>query len=316
VAIGNPFGLSHSLAVGLVSAIGRTSLGIGGYKNFIQTDAAINPGNAGGPLVNLDKEAVGMNTAIFSRSEGYRGVAFAIPVNLAKAMAQQLVEHGTVTRGYRGVVIQALTPDLAESFGLKQRRGVLIARVNKDSPADKAGIKAGGDIVNYQGGRVTDAGNCRNRVALTAPGSAASLTVLRKGVPREVRVTLGKIDTEKFLFREPYQSAQELGLTVQTLTPVLARQFDATSGEGIVVTEFEAESMAAMAGIHHGSVILQVYRGALNFAAELKRAIDSCLTRKRVLLLVRDRGHVPQRGAKLALSGQRRNGLKPLGRIS
>ena len=151
VAIGNPFGLSHTLTVGVVSATGRTSIGINDYEDFIQTDAAINPGNSGGPLVNLDGEVVGMNTAIFSRSGGYMGVGFAIPINLASAIANQLIEHGEVTRGYLGIVIQPLTPDLAESFGMEQSKGILVAQVSEDSPAAQAGLRQGDVIVAYQG---------------------------------------------------------------------------------------------------------------------------------------------------------------------
>jgi len=177
IAIGNPFGLRHTVTVGVVSAKGRTTLGINDYEDFIQTDAAINPGNSGGPLVNLDGEVAGMNTAIFSRSGGYMGVGFAIPSNLVSAVANQLIQSGEVTRGYLGIVIQQLTPDLAESFGLDQHRGILVAQVAEGSPAAKAGLRQGDVITAYQGEPVNDVGAFRNRVALTLPDSQAQVTV-------------------------------------------------------------------------------------------------------------------------------------------
>ena len=165
IAIGNPFGLSHTLTVGVVSAKGRTSIGINDYEDFIQTDAAINPGNSGGLLLNLDGEVVGINTAIFSRSGGYMGVGFAIPSNLAKGIANQLIEHGDVTRGHLGIVVQQLTPDLAESFDIKTNQGILVAQVSKNSPAEKAGLHQGDIILNFQG---DPSKRCRQ---LSQPGS-------------------------------------------------------------------------------------------------------------------------------------------------
>ncbi len=290
VAIGNPFGLSHTLTVGVVSAKGRTSLGISDYEDFIQTDAAINPGNSGGPLVNLDGEVVGVNTAIFSRSGGYMGVGFAIPSNLAKAIADQLIEHGEVTRGYLGVVIQPLTPDLAESFSMDPGKGVLVAQVSENSPAEKAGLRQGDVIVEYGGKPVTDVGNFRNRVSLTAPGSTETITVLRDGKRKTLKVTIGRLTEDKLIARGPAQSTDEIGLTVQTLTPQLAEQFDARPGEGVVVTEVHPGSIAAMAGIETGSIILQVNREPVSSAADFRRAIKQAASEKRVLLLVRKGG--------------------------
>jgi len=290
VAIGNPFGLRHTLTVGVVSAKGRTSVGINDYEDFIQTDAAINPGNSGGPLVNLDGEVVGINTAIFSRSGGYMGVGFAIPSDLAKAIANQLIEHGEVTRGYLGIVIQQLTPDLAESFDLDSGKGILVAQVSEDSPAEKAGLRQGDVIVEYRGEAVTDVGSFRNRVSLTAPGSTEPITVLRGGKRKTLQVTIGKLTEDKLIAQGPAQSADEIGLTVQTLTPQLAEQFDAEPGEGVVVTEVRPGSIAAMAGIETGSVILQVNREAVKSAADFQRTVKQGAGDKRVLLLVRKGG--------------------------
>tara|TARA_R110002167_G_scaffold8694_3_gene39796 strand:- start:21155 stop:22630 length:1476 start_codon:yes stop_codon:yes gene_type:complete len=290
VAIGNPFGLSHTLTVGVVSAKGRTSVGISDYEDFIQTDAAINPGNSGGPLVNLDAEVVGINTAIFSRNGGYMGVGFAIPSNLAKAIANQLIEHGEVTRGYLGIVIQQLTPDLAGSFDIESGKGILVAQVSEDSPAAKAGLKPGDVIVEFRGEPVTDVGNFRNRVSLTPPGSTETVTVLRKGKRRTLQVTIGKLTEDKLIAQGPAQSADEIGLTVQTLTPQLAEQFDAEPGEGVLVTEVRPGSIAAMAGIETGSVILQVNREPVTSAADFQHAVKRSAGDKRVLLLVRKGG--------------------------
>jgi serine protease Do len=286
VAIGNPFGLSNTLTVGVVSAKGRTSLGINDYEDFIQTDAAINPGNSGGPLVNLEGEVVGINTAIFSRSGGYMGVGFAIPIDLAKAIANQLIEQGEVTRGYLGIVIQPLTPDLAESFGMDQSQGILIAQVSEDSPAANAGLRQGDVIVAYRGDPVTDVGSFRNAVSLTRPGNSEQLTILRNGKRKTVTVTIGKLTKDKVAAQGPAQSTAELGLTIQTVTPELARQFEINPGKGVVVTEVQSGSIAALAGIEPGVLILQVNRKPVNSATEFSRAVNQSSADKRVLLLI------------------------------
>jgi serine protease Do len=288
VAIGNPFGLSHTLTVGVVSAKGRTSLGINDYEDFIQTDAAINPGNSGGPLVNLDGEVVGINTAIFSRSGGYMGVGFAIPSNLAKAITTQLIEHGEVTRGYLGIVIQQLTSDLAESFGIEASQGILVAQVSKHSPAEKAGLQQGDIIERFQGELVKDVGSFRNQVALLAPGTTVELTILRNGKKKNVEVEIGKLTKEKQPTEQTSQRAEDIGLTVQTLTPQLAEQFGATAGEGVIVTEVRPGSVAAMSGIKPGTIILQVNRKAVKNTAEFQRAIKESRSDKRLLLLIRE----------------------------
>ncbi len=287
VAIGNPFGLSHTLTVGVVSATGRTSLGINDYEDFIQTDAAINPGNSGGPLVNLDGAVVGMNTAIFSRSGGYMGVGFAIPINLANAIANQLIDRGEVTRGYLGIVIQPLTADLAESFGVQQGEGILIAQVSEDSPAAKAGLRQGDVIVAYRGEPVSDVGNFRNRVSLTAPGSSEELTIVRDGKRQTITITIGTLSPDAQASTSATQSSDELGLTVQNLTPQLAEQFGAQPGEGVLVTDVTQGSIAARAGIEPGTLIVQVNRQRINNVGEFQQAIKAGRDSGRVLLLLR-----------------------------
>ena len=275
IAIGNPFGLSHTLTVGVVSAKGRTSLGISDYEDFIQTDAAINPGNSGGPLVNLDGEVVGINTAIFSRSGGYMGIGFAIPINLAKGIAYQLIDSGEVTRGFIGIVIQPLTSELAESFGLKNQAGILVAQVNDDSPAARAGLKQGDIIVAYQGKPVTSVGDFRNRISLTAPNSREQISIIRDGKRKNLTVMIGKLGKDDMASGATTQTAPQLGLTVQTITPLLANQFEIIAGVGVVVTQVDSGSISAEAGIEPGSVILQVNRTPVNTAAEFRRALET-----------------------------------------
>ena len=287
IALGNPFGLSHTLTVGVVSAIGRTSVGINDYEDFIQTDAAINPGNSGGPLVNLDGEVVGINTAIFTRSGGYMGIGFAIPINMAKVIAEQLVDKGEVLRGYLGVSIQPLTAELADAFGIEQNQGILIAEVVEDSPAAKAGLLQGDVVMTFRGQPVKDVGAFRNLISMTAPGQKEKLTLLRDGKSRDVVVTIGTRSEAEVLAKTPAQSADQLGLTVQTLNPELARQFNAKPGEGVVVTEVKRGSVAALAGIDAGTIVLQVNRKPVRTADEFSREIDRADKDKGVLLLIR-----------------------------
>lgn len=287
VAIGNPFGLSHTLTVGVVSAKGRTSLGINAYEDFIQTDAAINPGNSGGPLVNVDAEVIGVNTAIFSRSGGYMGVGFAIPINLAMNIANQLIEEGTVTRGYLGVTIQPLTPELAESFGLNEINGILVAEVTKNSQAGRAGLRQGDIIVAYQGQPVSNVGSFRNRVSLTRPGRREEFTIIRNGKRQKVTVTIGRLADGKCSAKGGELSAEELGLSVQTLTPELAGQFNTQPGQGVVVMAVMPGSIAARAGIETGTVILRVDRKPVESATHFKQLLAESRADQRVLLLIR-----------------------------
>ena len=287
VAIGNPFGLSHTLTVGVVSATGRTSVGINDYEDFIQTDAAINPGNSGGPLVNLDGEVIGMNTAIFTRTGGYMGIGFAIPINMAKEIANQLIDKGEVSRGYLGISIQPLTAELAKAFKIKQNQGILVAEVIEGSAAAKAGFKQGDVIVEFRGRPVTDVGNFRNQVSLTPPGKQETITIIRDGKWHDLVVTIGERSQDEVVAKGSAQSATQLGLTVQTLTADLARQFNARAGEGVVVTEVKRGSVATMAGIKTGTIILQVDRKPVKTADEFSREINKADKDKGVLLLIR-----------------------------
>jgi serine protease Do len=285
IAIGSPFGLRSTLTVGVVSATGRTALGINDYEDFIQTDAAINPGNSGGPLMDLDGRVIGMNTAIFSRSGGYMGIGFAIPIDLAQAIAVQLIETGKVTRGFLGVAIQPLTPELAESFGIDRHQGILVAQVTGDSPAAAAGVQVGDVIVGYQGQSVEDVGDFRNRVALTAPNTEVQLNLLRNGRALQVSATIGSQE-EEGVAAGATATAREVGLVVQTPTPEMAEQLGVRPGEGVVVTQVLPQSAGATAGITPGTVILQVNRQPVTNAEAFNRAIEASSS-NRAMLLVR-----------------------------
>ncbi len=293
LAVGSPFGLPGTVTSGIVSATGRNRVGIADYENFIQTDAAINPGNSGGPLVNLRGEAVGINTAIFSRSGGYMGIGFAIPINMARDICDQLIADGSVSRGYLGVMIQELTQDLAKSFGLESSDGVLIGDVTKDSPAAKAGLKSGDVVVRLEGQDVKNLGEFRNRVAQTRPGSKVKLEVVREGDRKTLEVTIGELpgSEEVAAAADVDDTMNTLGFSVRELSPEwrerLKLSADAT---GLVITKVESGSPADRAGLESGMLLLQVNRQAVNNVAEFQKVVDAAAEAKdeSVLLLVRE----------------------------
>ena len=288
LAIGNPFGLSHTLTAGIVSAKGRSSLGLADYENFIQTDAAINPGNSGGPLIDLNGKAVGMNTALFSRSGGYMGIGFAIPINMAKAIKDQLIRTGSVTRGFLGIVIQDLTPELAKSFGLDDHQGILVAEVTEDSPAEKAGLRQGDVIVEFDGKAVEEVGAFRNRVSIKAPGTKEKITVLRDGKRQTLTVTIGKLPGSGLTTSTESHTPEKLGLTVQALSPDLTERFGYQGEKGVLVTQVTPGSVAALAGIQPGMLIQEVNRKQIHSVNEFKQAIKESGNKKSVLLLIKD----------------------------
>ncbi|MDX2480198.1 MAG: DegQ family serine endoprotease [Desulfuromusa sp.] len=286
LAFGNPFGLSHTLTAGIVSAKGRSGIGLTDYENFIQTDAAINPGNSGGPLVNIDGEVVGMNTAIFSRSGGYMGIGFAIPINMAQNIHQQLVKHGGVTRGRLGILIQDLTKDLAESFDIDQRDGILVAQVIKDSPAEQAGLKQGDIILQLNGNKVDKVAKFRNQIAMTRPGTEVDLLVLRDSKKKNIIAAIGKMESDAEGRPVSSNELPELGMKLQKMTNDLAEQFGYKGVNGVLVVEVEAGSIAAQAGIQRGSVIEEVNRQEVETPDQVKKLIEDS-KKKSVLLLVR-----------------------------
>lgn len=291
IAIGNPFGLSHTLTVGVVSAKGRSGVGLADYEDFIQTDAAINPGNSGGPLVDLDGNAIGMNTAIFSQSGGNMGIGFAIPINMVKSIKDQLVNSGSVTRGYLGIMIQELTPELTEHFGLKDQKGILISEVTKGSPAEKAGLKQGDVVIEFEGNPTEKIGPFRNSVSLMTPGSKKQITVLREGKRKTLTIAIGKLTNDNLVVGDTSSQMHNLGITVQTLTSDLARQFDIKGEKGVVVTQVMPGSIAEMSGIEVGSIIEEVNRNPVRNTEEFKHALEKTPEHGTVLLLVKGKNY-------------------------
>jgi serine protease Do len=291
MAIGSPFGLSHTMTVGVVSAKGRTTVGIADYEDFIQTDAAINPGNSGGPLINMNGEAVGINTAIFSRSGGYMGIGFAIPINMVKAIKEQLVEQGEVRRGYLGMIIQDLSSDLKESFDLKETDGVLVADVKEDSPAEKAGLKRGDVVISFDGKTVKDAGRLRNMVALTTPETEVQIVVIRNEKKKKLTASLGTLKEKGGPAPAREDSVQKLGLAVQDLTDDLAERFGYHGQEGVIISAVEPDGPAQLAGLRPGTLLTEVNREAISSTKEFFAALGNLKEPKNVLLLVQEGPH-------------------------
>jgi serine protease Do len=293
IAIGSPFELSQTVTVGVVSAKGRSRLGINDYENFIQTDAAINPGNSGGPLLNIHGEAVGINTAIFSRSGGYMGIGFAIPVNMAKNIQKQLQQNGKVTRGWLGVVIQDVNEDLADSFNLDRAEGILVSEVSDGSPAKKAGLQQGDVIMALDGLPVADVTELRNRVAMTAPDTKVKFTIIRNGHEKTVMVRIGEqpSDFGHVAKKEKHGKTSSLldgmGLSLQELTTELADQFNYSKGQGVLIAEVEPDSPAARVGLQPGQLIEEVNQIRVHSLSELKKALKKSKNPKQVLLRVR-----------------------------
>jgi serine protease Do len=285
VAIGNPFGLDGSVTSGIVSAKGRHNITQGPYDNFIQTDASINPGNSGGPLINLKGEVIGINTAIFSRTGGNIGIGFAIPINLVKEVLPQLRGKGKVTRGFLGVLIQKVTPEIAESLGMDKGYGALVANVSKDGPADKAGVKVGDVIVEFDGKEVKDSSDLPIIVARTPVEKRARMKVLRDKREVTLTVTVGELKDEEVVASAPEKG--ELGLTVQRLTPQMAESLGLDKTEGVVVTAVEPGSAADEAGIRRGDVILEIDRKAIRNLDEYKKSVGAIRKGRGVLFLVR-----------------------------
>ncbi len=288
LALGNPFGLEGTVTAGIISAKGR-GIGINERENFIQTDAAINPGNSGGPLVNLDGEVIGINTAISSNSGGNEGVGFAIPVNLAKWVAKQLTAGETVHRARMGVMIQPLTHDLAQQFGLKVREGVLVAGVSDDSPAGKAGLKTGDVIVEFAGKKVNTPQELQESVEESPLGRQVTVAVLRDGKRVELKVTPTEAtgDTAAADAGHANSSLEKLGMELQDLTPDLAAKLNIRAGHGAVVTSVQPGSTAEKAGLASGMVIVEANLRAVKSAADLAKVLDEKSLAKGVLLLVR-----------------------------
>jgi len=265
LAIGNPFGLSHTVTMGIISAMGRASVGITDYEDFIQTDAAINPGNSGGPLVNIKGEIIGINTAIFSKTGGYQGIGFSVPSNLVRSVMEDLIKYGKKTRGWLGVSIQRLTPELAEKFGIKDSDGALVGDVVKGSPAEKAGIIRGDIVLEYNGKKVKDADSLRNTVAQSKTGSQVNLKILRKGKEYNQTATIAEYPKEpgeakiESVPEDARRGEALAGLEVVELTKEIAQQLGLNRDEkGVVILKVETGSAADEAKLRKGDVIQEI----------------------------------------------------------
>ncbi len=292
LAIGTPFGFDHSATAGIVSAIGR-NLPYDSYVPFIQTDVAINPGNSGGPLINMDGQVVGINSQIYSRTGGYMGLSFAIPIEVAMEVVDQLKSQGRVTRAWLGVLIQDVTRELAESFGMKQPEGALIAQVMPDSPAQRAGIQVGDVITRFNDKAIENSADLPYLVGRSRVGSKAPVAVLREGKARTLTLTLAELPAEEATRTARAVPGAEpdnrLNLTVKDMTPE-ERQQSALKKGAVVVLQVN-DGPAAEAGVRAGDIILSLNNTEIENTRQFTRAVQDLPTGKAVPLLVqRDRG--------------------------
>jgi serine protease Do len=287
LAIGNPFGLSNTVTAGIISAKGRI-IGAGPYDDFIQTDAPINPGNSGGPLINMHGEVIGINTAIVPNGQG---IGFAIPINTAKTFLPELVSKGTVTRGYLGVNIQDVTPDLAASLNLKEAKGALVGEVADESPAAHAGVKTGDVITGFAGKEIKDPHQLSALVAATPIGSTVPLKINRDGKDMTLEVKVARLDArEPGVPRSEELSQGKWGMQLQELTPDLARQLGAKNHAGVVVAGVQPGSPADNAAVQSGDIILEVDRHPVKNVDDVKERIEKAPHKDSLLLLVQREG--------------------------
>ncbi|MDA8089578.1 MAG: DegQ family serine endoprotease [Nitrospiraceae bacterium] len=298
LAIGNPFSLSHTITMGIISAVGRANVGIADYEDFIQTDAAINPGNSGGPLVDVNGEVIGINTAIFSRSGGYQGIGFAVPSNMAREIMEQLKTNGKVVRGWIGVTMQDLTPGLADKFGLPSAQGALVSDVTPGSPAARSGIRRGDTIVGFGGKPVESPAVFKNMVAETGPGRRISIDVLRGRQKLRIHASLGQYpldlaqSAESMVPHAEVHRSAFVGLGVMDLTRDIIRQLGLPAGErGVIVSDVDEDSPSGEGGLRRGDVIEEVERRPVRALSDFNAVVARLSgTGKPVLLLVNRSG--------------------------
>ena len=287
LAIGNPFGLGNTVTAGIVSAKYR-QIGAGSYDNFIQTDASINPGNSGGPLLNTAGEVIGINTVIFSKSGGSVGIGFAVPVNMAKDLLPQL-KKGRVVRGWLGVMIQGITPDLKNKLHLKDEKGALVGDVPAGGPADKAGIKRGDVIVSFDGKEIKEVKDLPYIVASTPVGKNVTVELVRKGRKRSLQVNVGELK-EEGESQAVSKAEPNLGLTVKEITPELARNLGLSETSGLIVVQVENNTAAAKAGLRPGDIIIEIDQVPIKDLEEFHSKIQDYKKGDTVLFLVKRRG--------------------------
>jgi serine protease Do len=291
MAIGAPFDLTQTVTTGIISAMGRSDVGISDYEDFLQTDAPINPGNSGGPLVNMRGEVIGMNTAIATNSGQSAGIGFAIPSNMIKSMLPTLIKGGKITRGMLGVNIQELNKDLAKGFNLSNINGALITAVFPDSTAEKIGVKVGDVVTHFNDKEINSTKDLRNLVAATNPGTSFKLEIIRTGKKIILTGILGEVIGEIDRFGSKTSKSSDdvlnLGITIQTLTPILSKQYGLTEKTGIVVTSVDENSNAAQAGLHEGDIILEVNHQRVNQISECRKILTNSKGNSSVLLLIK-----------------------------
>ena len=292
IAVGNPFELMHTVTHGIISAKGRSSVGLATYEDFIQTDAPINPGNSGGALADLDGNVIAINTAISTPTGGNVGLGFAIPINMARRIMDELLSKGKVVRGYLGLMPQDIDDSLAKALKLENTKGALISQVTPGGPADKAGIKVGDVVVDFNGNKIEGSNALRNAVAQTPPGTEAKIGLLRNG--RRLEVTARLAERPKEASEKPApsgapeaQPSRKLGLSVQTLTPDIAQQLGLDDDKGVVVADVAAGSPGDDAGLQRGDLIKEVNRLPVRTAEEFEKAIQNLKKGDSAALLVR-----------------------------
>lgn len=279
MAIGNPFGLQASVTVGVISAKGRNNLDLTNVEDFIQTDAAINRGNSGGPLINLDGQVIGMNTAIVTNTDmGYMGIGFSIPSNILKQAMDQIIKNGSVSRGYIGVLLQTIDKDLAQAFNVPHNGGALIATVSKDSPAEKAGLKQGDIIQSYNEHPVTTISALRNAISLMTPGSIVKMKVLRNAKPVEINVTIANYPDKNT--QKDIKSANKFGFEVQNMS-------SEADEYGVMISKVNPGTPASLAGLKKGAIILAVNQKKIENMDDFNAALAAMGSDKPLLLLVK-----------------------------
>ncbi|HOK40746.1 MAG TPA: DegQ family serine endoprotease [bacterium] len=296
IAIGNPFGLSYTVTAGIISATGRSNIGVADYEDFIQTDAPINRGNSGGPMINLNGDVVGINTAIFSQTGGNLGIGFAVPINMAKKIMIDLIEKGKVVRGYLGVMIQDIDKTIAKQFKLPDVNGVLISQVTPNSPADKAGLKRGDVIIEFDGVKITNTSQLRNLVANSKINTNVNIKIIRDGKEKSLSIYIVEqpkdFDKSSFAYSEESGevTSNKLGITVKELSPELAKKFNySTSEKGVIITEIENGSKADIGGLKEGDIILEINRKNIKTVEDFNEALKDIddNNEKEVLFLIK-----------------------------
>jgi len=290
IAIGNPFGLSHTVTFGISSAKGRSNIEIIDYEDFIQTDAAINPGNSGGPLINLRGEIIGINTAIFSRSGGYQGIGFAVSINFAKRIMEDLIENGNVSRGWLGVSIQDMTVELAKVFGVENQQGTLDSGIIQNTPAAKAGLKKGDVITQVDQISIRNANHLRNQIATMRGETTVMVKLIRNRKELVLPVTLGtrpNAEDQLPVNKPPeIQKGEYFGIRVQPLTRELAQRFGYTQDRGVIIRQVQPNSVAERAGLVPGMLIVEIIRVTVRSVKDFEEAMEQANLEESVRLAI------------------------------